>query len=160
MPQIRHFTLEEFRTRALGIEIATMWKVKGGPKLDSYWTTTPTRTNVIAAAKNSSTLQSAVGTHQLQEALHELQASGQRQPQSQQREREQQQHETQQGLERTPSLTHQLFDDQIHSDAQDGDYDPSRPGTTSCKWKTSARCKIDDFDVSDILMNVRKDLVR
>ncbi|KAG0279979.1 hypothetical protein BGZ95_011723 [Linnemannia exigua] len=79
--------------RKTGLEMERMWKSRK-TTVDSYWETQSLKKlrskNVIAAARNSSSLQIAVGKQQLKDALRELQDSQQQQtvddPQAQDRQ--------------------------------------------------------------------------
>ncbi|KAK3829709.1 MAG: hypothetical protein J3R72DRAFT_456721 [Linnemannia gamsii] len=146
------------KIRKAGLKMERMWR-GGKPTVDSYWDTKSLKKlrskNVIAAARNSSSLQIAVGKQQLKDALRELQD-----PQPQQsfdgRQAQDRQVKTSQKLsasdqqqqtheqpplsseQRRGTLTTELLGNELTSNPSDSDYQP----TTG----TSARTSLSTID--------------
>ncbi|KAI7831378.1 hypothetical protein BC939DRAFT_472952 [Gamsiella multidivaricata] len=104
-----------------GKEMQRMWKDRG-TSLDNYWSK-----NVIAAARNSSALQIAVGEQHLKDALRGLQGSQKQRSQEQLPAQEQEQQQEQ----GTSTLV--LLGDELSSNLSDSDFQPS----TSTSARTS-----------------------
>ncbi|KAG9064650.1 hypothetical protein KI688_002908 [Linnemannia hyalina] len=131
--------------------------------------------NVIAAARNSSALQIAVGEQQLKDALRELQGSQKQRSQEQLSAQEQEQ-EQEQG-----TSTGVLLGNELSSNPSDSDFQPSTstsartslstadfhyhnnltgPGETSCRLRTKFKYVIGVLDVSERLMTARREMVK
>lgn len=130
---------------------------------------------MIAAARNSSALQIAVGEEQLKDALRELQGSQKERSREHLTTQEQEQGQGQSGS------TKVLLRNELSSNATDSEFQPSTgtsartslstvdfhyrnnltgPGETSCRLKTKFRCVVGDLDVSERLMAARREMVR
>ncbi|KAG0360861.1 hypothetical protein BGZ54_009339 [Gamsiella multidivaricata] len=113
-----------------GKEMQRMWKDRG-TSLDNYWVAKSLKKlqskNVIAAARNSSALQIAVGEQHLKDALRGLQGSQKQRSQEQLPAQEQEQQQEQ----GTSTLV--LLGDELSSNLSDSDFQPS----TSTSARTS-----------------------
>ncbi|KAF9134451.1 hypothetical protein BGX30_011927, partial [Mortierella sp. GBA39] len=161
-----------------GKEMERMWKDRG-TSLDNYWASKSLKKlrskNVIAAARNSSALQIAVGEQQLKDALRELQGSQKQRSQEQLSAQEQEQ-EQEQG-----TSTGVLLGNELSSNPSDSDFQPSTstsartslstadfhyrnnltgPGETSCRLRTKFKYVIGVLDVSERLMAARREMVK
>ncbi|KAG0341760.1 hypothetical protein BG004_005918 [Podila humilis] len=169
-------------TQKDGKTMERMWKDRG-TSLDSYWTAKTLKKlrskNVIAAARNSSALQIAVGDQQFKDALRELQ--GQQEQRSQEQPSTQTQEQEQEQKRGHGTSTAVLLENELNSDSMDSDFQPSistsartllssadfryrnnltGPGETSCRLTTKFKYVIGGLDVSQLLMAARREMVK